>query len=75
MSHASTAFWAVDDSGGAEMPSVKFEEYEMPGFKTVDGIATSGGAKTAWFKDTEENMPAGFSADPEWRRASWSGHC
>jgi len=37
---------------------VKFEDYDMPGLKTVDGIATGGGAKTAWFKDTEGNILA-----------------
>jgi len=30
----------------------------MPGIKTVDGIATGGGAKPAWFKDTERNILA-----------------
>ena len=34
---------------------VTFEEYDMPGLKTVDGIAETGGAKAAWFKDTEGN--------------------
>jgi hypothetical protein len=33
-------------------------EYDMPGIKTVDGIATGGGAKTAWFKDPEGNILA-----------------
>jgi hypothetical protein len=32
---------------------VVFEEYDMPGIKTVNSIATAGGAKTAWFKDSE----------------------
>lgn len=37
---------------------VKFEEYDIPeiGLKTVDGVATFEGAKTAWFKDTEGNI-------------------
>ena len=30
----------------------------MSGLKTVNGIATGGGAKTAWFKDTEGNILA-----------------
>ena len=34
------------------------EEYDLPGIKTVNGIATSGGAKTAWFKDSEGNILA-----------------
>jgi predicted enzyme related to lactoylglutathione lyase len=61
-SKASTAFWAVDDVA-AEVAELKargvvFEEYDMPGLKTVNGIATGGGAKTAWFKDTEGNILA-----------------
>jgi predicted enzyme related to lactoylglutathione lyase len=61
-SQASTAFWAVKDVAAevAELKSrgVTFEEYDMPGIKTVDGIATGGGAKTAWFKDSEGNILA-----------------
>jgi catechol 2,3-dioxygenase-like lactoylglutathione lyase family enzyme len=61
-SKASTAFWAVDDVA-AEVAELKgrgvvFEEYDMPGIKTVNSIATGGGAKTAWFKDTEGNILA-----------------
>jgi hypothetical protein len=61
-SKASQLFWAVDDVG-AEVAELKargvvFEEYDMPGIKTVNGIATAGGAKTAWFKDTEGNTLA-----------------
>jgi catechol 2,3-dioxygenase-like lactoylglutathione lyase family enzyme len=33
-----------------------FEEYDMPGLKTVNGIAEAGGVKGAWFKDTEGNI-------------------
>jgi len=35
---------------------IKFEEYDMPGIKTVNGIATMGNMKGAWFKDTEGNI-------------------
>ena len=34
---------------------VKFDEYDMPDFKTVGGIATTPGGLAAWFKDTEGN--------------------
>jgi hypothetical protein len=36
---------------------VKFEKYDMP---DVDekGISAAGGAKAAWFKDTEGNIMA-----------------
>ncbi len=61
-SKASTAFWSVDDVA-AEVTELKargvvFEEYDMPGLKTVNSIATGGGAKTAWFKDSEGNILA-----------------
>ena len=61
-SRASTAFWAVDDVV-AEVNELKargvvFEEYDMPGLKTVNSIASGGGAKTAWFKDSEGNILA-----------------
>ena len=37
---------------------VKFEEYNIPsmGIKTVNGIATMGKMKGAWFKDSEGNI-------------------
>lgn len=35
---------------------VEFEEYDFPGLKTQDGIATTGGVTAAWFKDTEGNV-------------------
>ena len=61
-SKASTAFWAVEDveKEVAELKSrgVVFEEYDMPQIKTVNSIATGGGAKTAWFKDSEGNIMA-----------------
>ena len=37
---------------------VTFEEYDMPGLKTVNGIAEIEGEKGAWFKDTEGNILA-----------------
>jgi predicted enzyme related to lactoylglutathione lyase len=61
-SKASQAFWQVDDVE-AEVAELKargvvFEEYDMPGIKMKNSIATGGGAKTAWFKDTEGNILA-----------------
>ena len=35
---------------------VDFEEYDMPGMKTINGIADFGGAKAAWFRDSEGNI-------------------
>ena len=61
-SKASTAFWTVDDVE-AEVAELKargvvFEEYDMPGVNTQSSIATGGGAKAAWFKDSEGNILA-----------------
>jgi catechol-2,3-dioxygenase len=61
-SKASQAFWHVADVEAEvkelKARGVKFEEYDFPGFKMVDSILTAGGAKTAWFKDTEGNIMA-----------------
>lgn len=61
-SKASQAFWQVEDIERevAELRSrgVKFEEYDMPGLKTRNGISTEDGVKAAWFKDTEGNIMA-----------------
>jgi predicted enzyme related to lactoylglutathione lyase len=61
-SKASQAYWQVDDVEAevAELKArgVKFEEYDMPGVTMKNSIATGGGAKTAWFKDTEGNILA-----------------
>lgn len=61
-SKASQAFWQVSDVE-AEVAELRargltFEEYDMPGIEMKNGIAVGGGAKTAWFKDTEGNILA-----------------
>ena len=61
-SQASQAFWQVEDVE-AEVAALKtrgvvFEDYDMPGLKTVNGIADTGGTKAAWFKDSEGNIMA-----------------
>jgi catechol 2,3-dioxygenase-like lactoylglutathione lyase family enzyme len=35
---------------------VTFEEYDLPGLKTVNGIADIQGVKGAWFKDPDGNI-------------------
>lgn len=35
---------------------VKFEEYNLPGLKTENGVAELGELKAAWFKDSEGNV-------------------
>src|SRR5881394_3340387 len=56
-SRASQAFWEVADVerevAQLKARGVVFEEYDMPGLKTKNSVATGGGAKTAWFKDSE----------------------
>jgi catechol 2,3-dioxygenase-like lactoylglutathione lyase family enzyme len=52
----------------AEMDELKskgvtFEEYDIPGVKTVDGIAEfAPGERGAWFKDSEGNIVALFES-------------
>jgi catechol 2,3-dioxygenase-like lactoylglutathione lyase family enzyme len=66
----------VDDVEGAVRElrgrGVRFEEYDFPGLKTVDGIATmDDGFKTGWFKDSEGNILALSNEMPEvMRRAA-----
>jgi catechol 2,3-dioxygenase-like lactoylglutathione lyase family enzyme len=54
------ASWEVKDIN-AEVADlrkrgVRFEEYDFPGLKTVNGIAEVGSLRGAWFKDTENNI-------------------
>lgn len=35
---------------------ITFEEYDMPGLKTDNGVATMDNEKAAWFKDSEGNI-------------------
>jgi catechol 2,3-dioxygenase-like lactoylglutathione lyase family enzyme len=37
---------------------VKFEKYDLPGIKTVDGVATMGLHRMAWIKDPGGNIIA-----------------
>ena len=60
-SQASQAFWDVKDVE-REVEELKargvvFERYDMPG-ADENGIVTAGGAKAAWFKDSEGNIMA-----------------
>jgi len=52
--------WMTDDLE-AEMAALRshgvvFEEYDAPGLKTVNGIATDSDGKAAWFRDSEGNF-------------------
>lgn len=54
--------WDVDDIEAAVKTlrdqGVVFEEYDLPDFKTVNGIAEIEGERGAWFKDSEGNLLA-----------------
>lgn len=62
--------WEVDNIGATvaelKVRGVVFEEYDLPGLKTVDGIAEIAGnypskgvgEKGSWFKDSEGNLLA-----------------
>jgi predicted enzyme related to lactoylglutathione lyase len=60
-SKASQAFWDVTDieSEVAELKrrGITFEKYDIPG-TDANGITTAGGARAAWFKDSEGNIMA-----------------
>lgn len=54
------AGWMVDDLD-AEMADLRsrgvtFEDYDLPGITTVDGVADMGGVRGSWFKDSEGNI-------------------
>ena len=62
-SKASQAFWQVQEIERlvAELKGrgVKFEDYgEMPDMKREKEVYSGGGAKAAWFKDSEGNIMA-----------------
>ncbi|MEV8624704.1 VOC family protein [Streptomyces sp. NPDC051079] len=54
------ASWKVADLD-AEMKELRskgvaFEDYDLPGIKTVDGVVESEDMRGAWFKDSEGNI-------------------
>ena len=61
-SKASQLFWEVKDIERevAELKGrgVKFEDYDLPGDKSPEGIVTADGVRAAWFKDSEGNIMA-----------------
>jgi len=56
--HTALSF-EVDDIGQAirelEQAGVAFEDYDLPGLKTVDHVCVLGSEKAAWFRDPEGN--------------------
>jgi catechol 2,3-dioxygenase-like lactoylglutathione lyase family enzyme len=63
-SPATLASFEVDDAEAtvSEMRNkgITFEEYDMPGLKTEDGVAEVAGSKGGWFKDPDGNILAVF---------------
>jgi catechol 2,3-dioxygenase-like lactoylglutathione lyase family enzyme len=62
-SRASQAFWDVQDVDAEiralQARGVVFERYdELPGERSPAGAVIDGGAKAAWFKDSEGNIMA-----------------
>lgn len=62
-SKASQAFWSVEDVDREivelKKRGVVFERYDdMPGERSPEGAIIAGGAKAAWFKDSEGNILA-----------------
>lgn len=60
------AFESADvegDVAALKKKGVVFEEYTEGELKTVDSIATMGGIKGAWFRDSENNI-LGIANDP-----------
>lgn len=62
------ASFEVDDVEAAvaelRAKGVVFQEYDQPGLKTENGVATAGESKAAWFLDPEGNILAlGSSPD------------
>ena len=54
------ASFVVDDVravvDGLREKGVVFEEYDLPGMKTEDGVATVGETRAAWLKDPDGNI-------------------
>jgi predicted enzyme related to lactoylglutathione lyase len=61
-SKASQAFWDVDDIerevADLKARGVRFEHYDLPDAQVDGDIVTGGGARAAWFKDSEGNILA-----------------
>lgn len=53
------------DTTALRTHGVVFHDYDLPGLKTVDGIADLGGERTAWFSDSEGNIFAIGEPSPE----------
>jgi catechol 2,3-dioxygenase-like lactoylglutathione lyase family enzyme len=58
-SHSQMGFMVADidaEVRDLKQRGVQFEQYDVPGFDEATGIADAGGARAAWFKDSEGNL-------------------
>ncbi len=46
------------DMADLKAKGVTFNDYDLPGIKTIDGVIELGGMRTAWFNDSEGNIIA-----------------
>ena len=46
----------ASDMKALRAKGVVFEDYDLPGLKTVDGVVAFGPVKNAWFKDADGNI-------------------
>ena len=46
------------DMADLKAKGVAFNEYDLPGIKTENGVVEIGGMRTAWFNDSEGNIIA-----------------
>ena len=46
------------DMADLKAKGIEFNEYDLPGVTTVDGVVEMGGMRTAWFNDSEGNIIA-----------------
>lgn len=57
--HTALSFEVQDITGemkALRSRGVRFEDYDLPGLKTHDGVCVLGGERAAWFRDTEGNI-------------------
>jgi catechol 2,3-dioxygenase-like lactoylglutathione lyase family enzyme len=57
--HTALSFEVLDvvtEIAEMEKRGVVFEDYDLPGLKTVGHVCVMGSDRTAWFKDTEGNI-------------------
>lgn len=56
--HTAISFQVTDIEASIkelQRAGVVFEDYDLPGLKTIDHVCVLGAEKVAWFKDTEGN--------------------